>query len=221
MTMPSFPSLGSWWTTHLQLPGYDPIATAGTCHFDLRAAEQALVFFSQMLPHPLSLWEEALVLNLWGWRQADGQRRYTAVYAEPYRQDALALWCATLGLMLLCTAPPRRAPQVTVAYAQGTLAAEAYTHVETAIARTPAWTGALRRDSERQVVATLRGGTLTVGNDLVLAPGEVLLRREGGPPFTLAVATRDAEPSLTVAPIAAAARQALAGETLSVLPAFV
>src|SRR5438445_13487853 len=70
--MPPFPSLGAWWTTHLQLPGYDPIATAGPCHFDLRAAEQALVVCTQTLSSPLSPWEEAIVLNLWGWRQADG-----------------------------------------------------------------------------------------------------------------------------------------------------
>ena len=215
------PSLGSWWTDHLQLPGYDPIATAGPSRFDSRAAEQALGFFTQLLPSPLSRWEAAIILNLWGWRQVDGRRRYVTVYAEPYRQDALALWCATLGLLLLCTAPPRRAPQITVAYAQGTLAAEAYAHVVAAIARMPAWTGALRRDPTRQVVTTSRGGTLTIGSAPALAPGEVLLRREGGPPFTLAVATRDAEPSPTVAPIAQAARQALAGEILSVLPAFV
>jgi hypothetical protein len=213
--------LGSWWTDRLQLPGYDPIATVGPARFDPRAAEQALGFFTQLLPSPLSRWEAAILLNLWGWRQVDGRRRYVTVYAEPYRQDVLALWCATLGLLLLCTAPPRRAPQVTVAYAQGTLAAEAYAHVVVAIARMPAWTDALRRDSTRQVVATARGGTLTIGSDPALAPGEVLLRRENGPPFTLAVATRDAEPSPTVAPIAAAARQALAGELLSVLPAFV
>jgi hypothetical protein len=211
--------LGSWWTDHLQLPGYDPIATAGPSQFDPRAAEQALGFFTQMLPHPLSPWEEAIVLNLWGWRQADGQRRYATVYAEPYRQDALVFWCATLGLLLLCTAPPRRAPQVTVTYAQSPLAGEAYAHVVAAIARMPAWVGALRRDPERQVVATSRGGTLTIGSDPALAPGEVLLRRQGGPPFTLAVATRDAEPSPTVAPIAQAAQQALAGEPVPVLPA--
>ncbi len=132
--MPPVTSLRSWWTAHLQLPGYDPIATAGACHVDFRAAEQVLVLVTQTLPSPLSPWEEAIVLNLWGWRQADGQRRYATVYAEPYRQDALAPWCATLGLLLLCMAPPRRAPQVTVAYAQGTLAAEAYTHVVAAIA---------------------------------------------------------------------------------------
>jgi hypothetical protein len=213
------PSLGSWWMDHLQLPGYDPIVTAGPARFDPRAAEQALGFFTQILPDALSLWEAAIVLNLWGWRQADGRRRYVTVYAEPYRQDTLALWCATLGLLLLCTAPPRRAPQVTVAYAQDTLAAEAYAHVVAAIARMPAWTGALQRDPACQVVATSRGGTLTMGSNPALAPGEVLLRREGGPPFTLAVATRDAEPSPTVAPIAQAARQALAGEPVPVLPA--
>jgi hypothetical protein len=220
MMRPSL-SPGPWWTAHLQLPGYDPIATAGACHFDIRAAEQALVVWTQWLSTPLSPWEEALLLNLWGWRQADGRRRYATVYAEPYRQDALAIWCATLGLMLLGTAPPRRAPQVAVSYAQTSLAAEAYTHVVAAIARTPAWTGAFRLDPERQVVATPRGGTLTIGCTPALVPGEVLLRREGSPPFTLAVATRDADPSPAVAPIAAAARQVLAGESVPVLPAFV
>src|SRR4030095_3756429 len=88
-TMPPSISLGSWWTAHLQLPGYDPIATAGPCHFDIRAAEQALVFCTQALHHPLSPWEEAIVLNLWGWRQADGRRRYVTVCAEPYRQGGL------------------------------------------------------------------------------------------------------------------------------------
>src|SRR5262244_3920275 len=59
--------LGSWWTDHLHLPGYDPIATAGPCRFDLRAAEQALGFCTQLLPASLSRWEAAIVLNLWGW----------------------------------------------------------------------------------------------------------------------------------------------------------
>ena len=214
-------SPGSWWADHLQLPGYNPLATAGRSHFDIWAAEQALAVCTQWLATPLSPWEEALLLNLWGWRQADGQRRYATVYAEPYRQDALAPWCAMLGLLLLCMAPPRRAPQVTVAYAQVSLATDAYTHVVAAIGRTPAWTGALRLDPAHQVVATPQGGTLTLGSTAALVPGEVLVRREGSPPFTLAVATRDAEPSPTVAPIAAAARQVLGGETLGVLPAFV
>jgi hypothetical protein len=217
--MPPSTSLGSWWTAHLQLPGYDPIATAGPCHFDIRAAEQALVFCTQALHYPLSPWEEAIVLNLWGWRQADGRRRYVTVYAEPYRQDALAVWCAALALWLLRAAPPRRAPQVTISYAQAASAADAYTHVA-AIAQEAAFIGTLLLDPGRQTVGTPRGGMLTIAWASALLPGEVLLRREGGQPLTVAVATRDAEPSPTVAPIAEAARQALAGETVPVLPAF-
>lgn len=218
--MPPSLSPGSWWAAHLQLPGYDPLATAGHCHFDIRAAEQALVVCTQCFPTPLSPWEEALLLNLWGWRSMDGRRRYPTVYAEPYRHDALALWCATLGLMLLGLAPPRRAPQVTVSYAQRALAAAAARHVETLLTREAAWTGAFSYDSARQVVTAPLGGTLSVVCNPALVPGEVLLHREGGPPLLLAVATRDADPSPTVAPIAAAARQALAGEPLPVLPAF-
>ena len=213
--------LGSWWTDHLQLPGYDPIATAGPSRFDLRAAEQALGFFTQLLPSPLSPWEAAIVLNLWGWRQAQGQRRYMTVYAEPYRQDALALWCATLGLWVLRAAPPRRAPQVTVSYAQAPLRADVYRQVAATLTQASAWCATLLLDPGRHAVRTPQGGTLTLVCAAGLCPGEVLLHREGGQPLTLAVATRDAEPSPTVAPIAQAARQALAGETLSVLPAFV
>ena len=111
------------------------------------------------------------------------------VYAEPDRPDALALWCATLGLWVL------RAPQVTVSYAQASLTADVYTQVAATLTQASAWCAA------------------------GLCPGEALLHREGGQPLTLAVVTRDAEPSPMVAPIAQAARQALAGEPVPVLPA--
>jgi hypothetical protein len=217
---PALP-LGSWWTDHLPLPGYDPITTAGPSRFDPRAAEQALGFFTQLLPSPLSPWETAIVLNLWSWRQAHGQRRYVTVYAEPYRQDALALWCATLGLWVLRAAPPRRAPQVTVSYAQAPLTADVYTQVAATLTPASTCSTALLLDPERHAVRTPQGGTLTLACAAELYPGEVLLHREGGQPLTLAVATRDAEPSPLVAPIAQAARQALAGEPVPVLPAFV
>jgi len=48
---PTIP-LGAWWTEHLPLPGYDPIVTTGPSRFDPRAAEQALDFFTQLLPSP-------------------------------------------------------------------------------------------------------------------------------------------------------------------------
>lgn len=218
--MPPSLSLGTWWTTHLQLPGYDPIATAGPYRFDMRAAEQALAFCTQALQHPLSPWEAAIVLNLWGWRQANGQRRYITVYAEPYRHDALAVWCASLALWLLRSAPPRRPPQVNLAYAQAGLAADVYTQVTASLAAEMAWSDGLQLDPARQTVETARGGVLSLTSSVALYTGEVLLNREGGQPLTLAVATRDAEQSAPVALIAAAAQQALAGERVPVLPAL-
>jgi hypothetical protein len=172
--------LGSWWTDHLQLPGYDPITTAGPSRFDPRTAEQALGFFTQLLPSPLSSWEVAIVLNLWGWRQAQGQRRYVTVYAEPYRHDALALWCATLGLWGLRAAPPRRAPQVTVSSAQALLTADVSTQVAATLTQASAWSAALRLDPGRHAVRPPQGGTLILVCAVALCPGEVLLHREGG-----------------------------------------
>ena len=57
-------------------------------------------------------------------------------------------------------------------------------------------------DPGHYAVRTPQGGTLTLACAAALCPGEVLLHREGGQPLTLAVATRDAEPSPMVAPIA-------------------
>ena len=127
---------------------------------------------------------------------------------------------ARLALWLLRAAPPRRAPQVTVSYAQATLAADVYTQVTAAIERESTLLGSFLLDPKRQAVGTPRGGRLTLAWASMLLPGEVLLRREGAPPLTLAVATRDADHSPTVAPIAAAARQALVDEAVPVLPAF-
>ncbi|MBM3223902.1 MAG: hypothetical protein FJZ47_08890 [Candidatus Tectomicrobia bacterium] len=218
--MPPFTSLSSWWTAHLQLPDYDPIATAGAYRFDMRAAEQALAFCARVIGRTLSPWEEAIVLNLWGWRRADGQRRYVTVYAEPYRQDALATWCAALALLVLRAAPPRRAPQVVVTYAQAALATDVYTQVVAAREREPDILGALWCDVAHQTVETSRGGKVTLAWSAELCPGEVFLCREDGPALTLAVATRDAEHSPIIAPIATAAQQALAGEGRTVLPAL-
>ena len=109
---------------------------------------------------------------------------------------------------------------VSVSYAQAALAADVYTQVAAAIERESALIGTFLLDPGRQAVGTPRGGTLTLAWASMLLPGEVLLRREGGQPLTLAVATRDAEHSLTVAPIAEAAQQALGGEAVPVLPAF-
>jgi hypothetical protein len=108
---------------------------------------------------------------------------------------------------------------VTVSYAQAPLRVEVSTWVAATLTPTSAWSTALQLDPGHHAVRTPQGGTLTLACAAELCPGEVLLHREGGQPLILAVATRDAEPSPTVAPIAQAARQALAGEPGPVLPA--
>jgi hypothetical protein len=108
---------------------------------------------------------------------------------------------------------------VTVSYAQAPLTADVYTQVAATLTPMSAWSAGLLLDPGCHAVRTPQGGTLTLARAVGLCPGEVLLHREGGQPLTLAVATSDAEPSPVVAPIAQAARQALAGEPVPVLPA--
>ncbi len=69
------------------IPGYDPVATAADGEwFDEEAAKFTLNFWRDCLtfsqgakvgqPFILEPWEEAIVANLWGWKRADGTRRY-------------------------------------------------------------------------------------------------------------------------------------------------
>ena len=71
------------------IPGYDPFATAGDCHFDEAAAQRVLDFFPAYLthikgpiagqPYHLNPWEQAVAVNLFGWKRPDGTRRYREV----------------------------------------------------------------------------------------------------------------------------------------------
>jgi hypothetical protein len=95
---------------------------------------------------------------------------------------------------------------VVVAYAQAALAADVYQQVAAALTGESTLRGACLLDPGPQAVGTPTGGRLTLVQASTLLPGEVLLRREDGQPLALAVATRDAEHSPTVAPMAEAAR---------------
>ena len=68
------------------IPGYDPFAGAADYWFDPDAAQLALDFFPECLTHikgpkagepfELELWQQAIIANLFGWKNADGWRRY-------------------------------------------------------------------------------------------------------------------------------------------------
>lgn len=77
--------------------GYDPIATAGDCHFDRKAAQRALDFYPECLTHvkgalagkPFNLepGQRAIVANMYGWKRPDGTRRYREVFLFEPRKN--------------------------------------------------------------------------------------------------------------------------------------
>src|SRR5688572_19423828 len=86
------PKIGQQWLELFALiPGYDPVAMAAQGDwFDAKAAQRAIDFFPGCLQHvegasagqPFELepWEQAIVACIFGWKRADGSRRYREVF---------------------------------------------------------------------------------------------------------------------------------------------
>ncbi len=81
-------------------------------YFDKRAAEDAELFFSELLVHtkgkwarePFELldWERKIVRKVFGWkRSSDGTRRYRTLYIEVPRKNGKSTFSAGLALLLL------------------------------------------------------------------------------------------------------------------------
>ena len=99
------------------IPGYDPVATAGDCVFDERAAQLALDFFPIYLRHvkgelagkpfALGLWEQAILANLFGWMRPDGTRRYRKVFLLVPRKNGKTTFAAGIVCyVLFCDGEP-------------------------------------------------------------------------------------------------------------------
>ncbi|MBK8772640.1 MAG: terminase large subunit [Rhizobiales bacterium] len=79
--------------------------------FDERTAIVAERFFDRMLVHVegpmagrpfvLEPWQRHIVRELWGWKQADGARRYRKLYLEVPRGNGKSTFAAGLALLLL------------------------------------------------------------------------------------------------------------------------
>jgi len=80
-------------------------------HFDAQDAQRAVDFFVKRLRHVEGLWaghpfilepwQHDIVWNVFGWKRADGRRRYTTVYVEIPRKNGKSTFGAGLALKLL------------------------------------------------------------------------------------------------------------------------
>lgn len=93
--------------------GYDPVATAGNCEWDGDAANKAIRFFNIALTHtkgkwagrPFELepWQDAAIRTLFGWKRADGSRRYrTSFWFLPRKNGKSAIAAGIANYVLLC-----------------------------------------------------------------------------------------------------------------------
>ena len=84
----------------------------GEFHFDEEAAERATSFFPRFLVHVKGEWagqpfeldewqREQIIRPLFGWKRADGTRRYRTVYIEVPRKNGKSLTGAGIALILL------------------------------------------------------------------------------------------------------------------------
>jgi phage terminase large subunit-like protein len=101
------------WDEILRLiPSYDPFKTAESGqYFDPEDASRALDFFSELLQHikgkkahqPFILepWQQAIVANLFGWKNVDGKRRYREGFVFIPRKNGKTLIAAGVALFLL------------------------------------------------------------------------------------------------------------------------
>lgn len=107
-----------WRSLFRLLPDYDPIATASPGEwFDAKAAVHAIEFFPECLQHiegkfsgfqfHLEKWQQAIISCLFGWKRADGSRRYREAFIGIPRGNGKTPLAAGICIYaLLCDGEP-------------------------------------------------------------------------------------------------------------------
>ena len=95
------------------LPGYDPLRDAEGYWFDYQAAQDAIDFYPDCIthikgkmagkPYVLEPHEQALVANIFGWKNADNMRRYKEIMYFVPRKNSKTTWAAGFALQVLFT----------------------------------------------------------------------------------------------------------------------
>jgi phage terminase large subunit-like protein len=112
------PISAKWRKLFKLIPGYDPIKTAPPgAQFDERVADVAVSFFAERMSHVegalagkpfvLQPWQAAHVGCAFGWKMADGMRRYREVFDyEPRGNGKTAKAAGLLNLVAFCDDEP-------------------------------------------------------------------------------------------------------------------
>lgn len=95
-------------TKAAMLDGADERAVRNGCRFDPAAADRVERFFSRVLTHSkgqfageafeLQAWQSSFLRRLFGWKRADGTRRYRTAYLEVPKKNGKSTICSGLSL---------------------------------------------------------------------------------------------------------------------------
>lgn len=93
------------------LPGFDPTRQAVGCTFDIESAVRPVEFFHEVLRHPkgrdagnpfhLQPWQQSLLMNLFGWKRADGSRRFRVVWLYVPKKNGKSAFAGGIALYTL------------------------------------------------------------------------------------------------------------------------
>lgn len=99
--------------------GYDPLRDSDECRWDAAEAQRVLDFFPACLTHTkgyagafqLEPWQRDIFATLYGWKRADGTRRYREALVAVPRKNGKTSLCAGLSLYQL-SCDGERGPEV-------------------------------------------------------------------------------------------------------------
>lgn len=91
----------------------DRQAASEGCYLDIAAAERVRTFAARCCPHTKGQWSgkpfnflpwqwDDVIVPLFGWKKADGRRRFRKAYIEIPKKNGKSTICAVLALYLLC-----------------------------------------------------------------------------------------------------------------------
>lgn len=144
------------------MPGYDPVSTAEDGQwFDVERAEFSVSFFHECLqfiegdkagqPFVLEPWQQAILGCMFGWKNADGTRRYREVFLYVPRKNGKTPFLAGITLLVMFTDNEPGA-QIYSAAAEREQAAIVFRHAS----------GMILREPELEQRAEIRKSTRTI-----------------------------------------------------------